>query len=65
MMRYNQVRWHGAPPSRTPPWAAPQGPQGFRRRDPAVIVGPLMTTSVDTLGLGTYLTIATFYLGLA
>ena len=31
-------------------------------RDPAVIVGPLMTTSVDTLGLLTYLAIATLYL---
>ena len=33
-------------------------------KDPAVIVGPLMTTSVDTLGLATYLSIATVYLGL-
>ncbi|KAL1495498.1 hypothetical protein AB1Y20_016863 [Prymnesium parvum] len=34
-------------------------------QDPAVIVGPLMTTSVDTLGLATYLSIATLWLGLA
>ena len=31
-------------------------------QDPAIIVGPLMTTSVDTLGLLTYLAIATLYL---
>jgi len=30
--------------------------------DPAVIVGPLMTTSVDSLGLMTYLLIATTYI---
>ena len=32
--------------------------------DPAVICGPLMTTSVDSLGIMTYLLIATIYLGL-
>lgn len=31
-------------------------------QDPAVIVGPLMTTLVDTLGLAIYLGIATVYL---
>jgi len=31
-------------------------------KDPAVIVGPLMTTSVDSLGLMLYLLIATLYL---
>jgi len=33
-------------------------------RDPAVIVGPLMTTSVDSLGLSLYLLIATVCLNL-
>ena len=33
-------------------------------KEPAVICGPLMTTSVDSLGLVTYLLIATLYLGL-
>ncbi len=33
-------------------------------QDPAVIVGPLTTTSVDTIGLTIYLTIATRFLGL-
>ena len=33
-------------------------------RDPAVIVGPLMTTSVDSLGLMLYLLIATLFLSL-
>lgn len=33
-------------------------------KDPAVIAGPLMTTSVDTIGLTSYLTIASAYLGL-
>jgi Mg/Co/Ni transporter MgtE len=33
-------------------------------KDPAVICGPMLTTSVDTLGLASYLTIATIYLGL-
>jgi len=32
--------------------------------DPAVIVGPLMTTLVDTLGLGLYLSCATLFLAL-
>ncbi|KAL3905415.1 MAG: hypothetical protein SGPRY_010918, partial [Prymnesium sp.] len=31
-------------------------------KDPAVIVGPLVTTSVDALGLTTYLTIAMLFL---
>ena len=34
-------------------------------RDPAVIVGPLMTTSVDSLGLMLYLLIATVFFALA
>jgi Mg/Co/Ni transporter MgtE len=34
-------------------------------KDPAVIVGPLMTTSVDSLGLMMYLGIATLYLNMA
>ena len=33
-------------------------------RDPAVIVGPLMTTSVDSLGLMSYLLIATTFLSM-
>lgn len=33
-------------------------------KDPAVIVGPLMTTSVDSLGLMLYLGVATWYLGI-
>jgi hypothetical protein len=31
-------------------------------KDPAVIVGPLMTTSVDSIGLMSYLAIATLYI---
>ena len=34
----------------------------YAGKDPAVIVGPLMTTSVDSLGLMTYLLIATTFL---
>lgn len=33
-------------------------------KDPAVVVGPLMTTSVDSLGLMGYLGIATMYLSI-
>ena len=36
----------------------------YAGKDPAVIVGPLMTTSVDSLGLMMYLLIATLYLSM-